>query len=231
MKNIPCFILARKGSKRLKNKNIINFRGKPLVQHTIDYAKKSKYISDIVISTDDPKVKKISDKSKCFTIYPRPKKISNDKSTSFQALKHAIKIFKRKKNFKIFAYLQVTEPLRPKKILDKCIQNLLKNKNINSSFAAFETNKTFIIENNNNYYSFNPKYNPEKNLKKKTIYREDCGLSLASKVTCVEKHNRLYLKPYKLVKYKSLHSIIDIHNRHDLKLAEKAFNLINTSRN
>ena len=34
-----CIIPARSGSKRLKNKNIINFFGKPMIAHVIDIAK------------------------------------------------------------------------------------------------------------------------------------------------------------------------------------------------
>ena len=55
MKKVPCFILARKNSKAIKNKNITSLGGIPLIMHTINYVKKSKLISDIVISTDDLK--------------------------------------------------------------------------------------------------------------------------------------------------------------------------------
>ena len=57
---IPCFILARKGSKGLKNKNFIRLNNKPLIEYTIEYAKKCKYISHIVISTDDIRIAKIA---------------------------------------------------------------------------------------------------------------------------------------------------------------------------
>ena len=50
-----CIIPARSGSKRLKNKNIINFFGKPMVAHVIDIAKKSKLFSKIVVTTDSKK--------------------------------------------------------------------------------------------------------------------------------------------------------------------------------
>ena len=39
---ILCVICARGGSKGLKNKNILDFFGKPLVKHTLDQAKKNK---------------------------------------------------------------------------------------------------------------------------------------------------------------------------------------------
>ena len=47
--NLPCFILSRKNSKGLKNKNTTNFLGKPLIQHTIDFAKNTKSVTDIII--------------------------------------------------------------------------------------------------------------------------------------------------------------------------------------
>ena len=97
MKKVPCFILARKNSKAVKNKNIILLGGVPLIMHTINYVKKSKLISDIVISTDDPKVAKIAKKNKCFVIFPRPKKLSNDNAPTEAALYHALKIYETKK--------------------------------------------------------------------------------------------------------------------------------------
>ena len=69
--NLPCFVLSRKNSKGLKNKNTTNFLGKTLIQHTIDFAKNTKSVTDIIISTDDPKVVKIAKKNGCFVIYPR----------------------------------------------------------------------------------------------------------------------------------------------------------------
>ena len=43
-KNVIAIIPARSGSKSIKNKNIRKFKGKPLIFHTIEYAKKSKII-------------------------------------------------------------------------------------------------------------------------------------------------------------------------------------------
>jgi len=49
---IPC----RSGSKRIKNKNIINFAGKPMIYWTIMAAKKSKLFDKIVVSYDYDKL-------------------------------------------------------------------------------------------------------------------------------------------------------------------------------
>ena len=53
------YIPARKNSLRIKNKNILNLEGKPLITHTLSAAKKSKYINDIYVSTDSNKIKTI----------------------------------------------------------------------------------------------------------------------------------------------------------------------------
>ena len=49
-------IPARGGSKRIKNKNLVNFNGKPIISYTIENAKKSKLFDKIHVSTDSEKI-------------------------------------------------------------------------------------------------------------------------------------------------------------------------------
>ena len=55
MNNIEmvCIIPARGGSKRLPRKNIIDFCGLPLVDHTIIAARLSEKFCKVIVSTDD----------------------------------------------------------------------------------------------------------------------------------------------------------------------------------
>ena len=55
-KDIITIILARGGSKGLKNKNLRKLNGKPLIYYPIKAAFKSKYIGNIIISTDQKKL-------------------------------------------------------------------------------------------------------------------------------------------------------------------------------
>ena len=56
-------IPARKGSKRIKNKNLVKVLNKPLIFWTINFAKKLKTKNfDIVVSSDCKKIKKICSK-------------------------------------------------------------------------------------------------------------------------------------------------------------------------
>ena len=57
-KKIISVILARSGSKGLKNKNLTNLDGKPLLYYAIEAAKSSKFIDKIYVSTDSIKLKK-----------------------------------------------------------------------------------------------------------------------------------------------------------------------------
>jgi len=221
-KFLPCFILSRKNSKSLKNKNTYKFLNKPLIQHTIDYAKNTKGVTDIVVSTDDPKAAKIAKKNNCILIFPRPKNLSNDTASSLSALYHAAKFVLREKfDFDFFCYLQVTEPLRPKKILQNCIDNVKKNKNLNSSFAGYIYKKNFWIKTKRSYKLISPVTKIlQPRQKRNSIFREDCGVALVSKKNVLLKNKKLFKKPFKIVPYNDYSGLLDIHSKSDIKLGE-----------
>lgn len=58
--NIIAVIPARGGSKRIPRKNIIEFKGKPLIAHTIEAALKSQVFDDVLISTDDETIETVA---------------------------------------------------------------------------------------------------------------------------------------------------------------------------
>ena len=92
MKNKPiCIIAAREGSKRIKNKNIINFFGKPLISYPIRVAIQSKLFEKVVVSTDSPKIAKIAKKYGAETPFLRKKKLSDDKTGLKEVIKDTIK--------------------------------------------------------------------------------------------------------------------------------------------
>tara|TARA_X000000368_G_scaffold396801_1_gene365369 strand:+ start:11 stop:691 length:681 start_codon:yes stop_codon:yes gene_type:complete len=221
-KKIPCILLARKNSKGIKNKNRIIISGKSLIEHSIDYLKKSKLIDDIIVSTDDKKIAKISMKKKCFTIFPRPKKLSTDSASSEVALKHALEIYEKKNGkTEITTFIQTTEFFKPQKILDDCIKTLIKNKKIDSCFAAYKQHKNFWTKRNSylsRISSFTERYKPRQ--LKNPIYREDTGLGLATKSKFIRMGERIG-KKVKCVPYSNPLFSLDINTYEDLKLIKK----------
>ena len=67
-----CYIPARSGSKRIKNKNIKILSGKPIIIHTINQIKKLKFIKQIY-GLQIQKNKKIVSKYKIETLDLRKK--------------------------------------------------------------------------------------------------------------------------------------------------------------
>ena len=128
-KNILGVTLARGGSKGIKDKNLTKINGKPLIYYSIKEAKKSKQITNYIISTDSKKIKKIAEKYGANVPFLRPKKFSKDTSSSASALKHALlkseKIYKKK--FDYIIELMATNPLKTVIDINNVIQIMLKN--------------------------------------------------------------------------------------------------------
>ena len=130
MIRILAITLARGGSKKIKNKNITLLNNKPLIYYTIKEAKKSKWISDYIVSTDSSKIAKISNKYGAETPFLRPKFLSRDKSKSIDALLHALKFMENLKGYKYdyIIELMATNPLKTYHDVDQILLKMIKNK-------------------------------------------------------------------------------------------------------
>lgn len=148
-KSIYAIIPARGGSKRIPQKNIVNFCGKPLLVWTIEQTKKSKHIDSVYVTTDDEKIAAIA-KQAGAKIIRRPEEISGDRATSEDALKHAlVEIQKKKPENKIefVVFLQATSPLKETKDIDQAIEEIRRQK-ADSLFSAGELSDFFIWSKN-----------------------------------------------------------------------------------
>ena len=133
MKKI-CFIFAREGSTRLKNKNLKLLNHKPLIFYSINLAKRSKLFSDIYVSSDSKKILEYAKKQNVKTI-ERPKFLAGKNSKEFLAWKHAVKYLKLKKvKFDIFVSLPSTSPLRKIKDIQNCINKIKKKNQLATTF-------------------------------------------------------------------------------------------------
>ncbi|PPR49225.1 MAG: hypothetical protein CFH15_01313 [Alphaproteobacteria bacterium MarineAlpha5_Bin5] len=107
-----------------------------LLKYTISSLKKSKYINDIIISTDNILTKKIAIKLGAKVPFLRPKKYSSPK-TSLEKVQQYI-VNKLEKNFlfpDIFFHLEETFPFRENDLIDSMIEKLL-NEGFDTVIAA-----------------------------------------------------------------------------------------------
>ena len=138
-KKILSLIVARAGSKGLKNKNIKLFRGKPLIQWTMEAAKKSKYIDYNLISTDSKKIIALSRKMKIESPFKRPQHLSGDNSSMASVILHALRWVKKnkKEKFDFLLLLQGTSPLRTNSHIDSAIKYYFtKSKNYEETLVS-----------------------------------------------------------------------------------------------
>lgn len=96
MKDIIAIIPARAGSKRIKNKNIKFFFTKPIIYWTISFLKKSNMFKHIIVTSDSPKILKLSKKFGSDLQVLRPKKYSTGSATIDDTIKHAIEYLETK---------------------------------------------------------------------------------------------------------------------------------------
>ena len=74
---IPC----KMDSERLKGKNLSLIGDKTLLEYTILYAKESKYVSTIIVSTESDEVRSICKKYNDVLVHDRPKHLLKDADT------------------------------------------------------------------------------------------------------------------------------------------------------
>ena len=121
---ILALIPARGGSKGIKEKNITPLCGRPLIAYTIDAALQSKYIDDVVVTTDSEKIADIALQSGAQIPFLRPKELASDSSSTLDAVLHAIGALKNMdKIYDILILLQPTQPLRTSEDIDLCLEH------------------------------------------------------------------------------------------------------------
>lgn len=118
-KKIICFIPARKGSKRLPFKNGKNLNDKPLFEYSVEVAKKSKYIDDIIVSTDSEIILERAHAMGCIKNNLRPDNLSQDTSRIIDSMLYEMSMLEKK--YDAIVLLQPTFPYRTVDMLDEAI--------------------------------------------------------------------------------------------------------------
>ena len=154
--NILALIPARGGSKRLPGKNIKDLCGKPLIAWTIEAALNSKYLNDVIVSTDCEKIADVSKQYGATVPFLRPKEISQDTSSTNEVINHCLDFFQDQK-FTHILLLQPTSPLRTSADIDSAIELLLK-KQANAIYSVCEVDHSPLwmntLPNDNSFDNF-----------------------------------------------------------------------------
>ena len=191
--NIHSIILARGGSKSIKNKNLILLKKKPLLYWSINRSRLSKLINHTWVSSDSERILNIAEKYGA-KIIKRPKIFAQDESTSESAWIHAIKHIKKDYNLDLVVGIQPTSPIRKSSDFDDGIKLFMKKK----FDSMFSSNKIYDF----NTWKYKNKelvsnYNYKKRKRRQDInnfYLENGSFYIFKTNTFLKEKNRLFGK-------------------------------------
>lgn len=230
-KKVIAVIPARGGSKRIPNKNIIDFFGKPMIAWTIEAAIKSGIFDEILVSTDNDQIAEIALKYGAQVPFLR-EVASDDFSPVALATIGAIKQLEdyKKEKYDIVIQLMANCPLRSSESIFNAYEEFLKDstKSILSSF---------------HYGMFNPwwAHKIDENNKAKPLFDDDLrnmrsqdqsklfcptGAIWISDIEILKKHSTFYSDDYRFYPISWLEAV-DIDDYDDFKLAKAAFHILN----
>jgi CMP-N-acetylneuraminic acid synthetase len=128
-KAMDCLALipARGGSKGIPRKNVRVFSGRPLIEWTIDAARKSDVPARVVVSTEDPEIAAISRRAGAEVPFTRPARLALDESTAIDVVLSALDWFEEHERWipETVLLLQPTSPLRSADDLRGAAQRLV----------------------------------------------------------------------------------------------------------
>lgn len=139
---ILALIPARGGSKRVPRKNITDFDGKPLLAHTIEFAKRIPELDKIVVSSEDGEILSVAKKYGA-QVLVRPSELALDGTKDEPVLIHALEALEKEgETFDYVVMFQVTSPFRKLETVKKVINTAIK--------GDFDTVAT--VEEDRNYF-------------------------------------------------------------------------------
>ncbi|MGD6816612.1 cytidylyltransferase domain-containing protein [Metabacillus sp. 113a] len=216
--NIVAIIPARGGSKAIPRKNVRHLNGKPLIAYTIQAAKKSLFISKVIVSTDDDEIANIAREYGAEVIL-RPENLASDEVPLDPVIYDAVqKIEQQEKAYDYIVTIQPTSPLLKTETIDSILKKLIEEQ-LDTVLTAFDDRHLSWKKQDNTYI---PNYSERKNRQYLPFEYRETGAVLASKRNVITPNNRIgdKISLYEVDKNER----VDIDSPMDWWIAEKLLN-------
>jgi CMP-N-acetylneuraminic acid synthetase len=136
------FIFARGGSKGVPGKNIKSLHGKPLIVHSIEIGLATPNVEAVIVSTDDLGIAGVAKAHGAEVPFIRPKDLALDRSSEWLAWRHAINWYhEHRGEFEVFISLPATSPFRSVLDVEKTIQVLTSDPDVDIAITVCEANR------------------------------------------------------------------------------------------
>jgi len=181
---IIAIIPARGGSKGIPRKNIKLLSGQPLIAYVIKTAMNSRYIDDVVVSTDDEEIAEIA-RIYGAKIIMRPQALAEDHVPLDPVIYHAVTAVEREENrqYDYVLTIQPTSPLLQTATLDTMVEEMIEG-GYDTLMSVKAENHLFWMKKD---ARFTPLYKERKNRQYlDPIYRETGGVVISRRAILTE---------------------------------------------
>jgi CMP-N-acetylneuraminic acid synthetase len=126
---ILALVPARGGSKGIPRKNIRLLAGEPLIAYTIKAAQRSRYITRLIVSTDDEEIAGLGREYGAEVPFLRPQELAQDHVTDLPVFCHCLSWLQQHQGYHpdVTVHLRPTAPLRTAAHIDSAIELLLNS--------------------------------------------------------------------------------------------------------
>jgi len=171
---IIAIIPARGHNDSIDMLNLKNLGNKPLITYTIDEARKSRYIDEIYVSTEDERIAEISQEHEAVIPFLRPAELVRTGVTTMDVVKHAVSHIGT--GFDAVVTLLPNAPFRNSEIIDAAIEFMMEN-NYKEVIGIQKQEDWYLYKEKDEYISLNPRFGISNN-KFMPIYRYGGGIFL-----------------------------------------------------
>lgn len=216
---ILALIPARGGSKGLPGKNIRPLHGKPLIGWSIEAAKASRYVTRVVVSSDDESILAVARACGAEIPFVRPQALARDDTPGIDVVLHALDILP---GFDWVVLLQPTSPLRTVGDIDAAIEHCLAG-GAPACVSVCEASASpwwmFSLNNNGRMHSFlPPEQRPARRQDIPTLYALNGAIYVARVDWLLQ--TRSFLTEETLAHVMPPERSVDIDTAFDFRLAE-----------
>lgn len=215
--NITAIIVARSGSKRIKNKNLLKLNGETLFERKINQLKQSKHITDIAFGSDSQEMLDMASLLGA-TVYKRDDFHCNEEVASANDMIRDM--VNKIKPCDIVVWAHCTNPLITAETYDKAIETFLENYPTYDSLLSVVELKEHLWKSDKsaplNYNPYAGRHVPAKELP--PYYMQDGGIFIQHHKSFLENSYFFGKKPFLFEIDKT--QFLDINELNDYQLAK-----------
>jgi CMP-N,N'-diacetyllegionaminic acid synthase len=133
-------ICCRGGSKGVLGKNIRLLNGIPLLTYTINEAQQSKYLNNLIVSSDSQEILDIANNNGVAITFVRPDDLSTDTASKWPVFIHAVENYEKLtgETVSYIVDMDVTVPLKTTQDIDNAIVLALQSPEIDVVITGYE---------------------------------------------------------------------------------------------